>query len=41
MLIAEPTFLAKSFVLTPNVDADPEVSSAETAALFKASLILS
>ena len=41
MLIAEPIFLAKSFVLTPNVDAEPEVSSAETAALFNASLTLS
>ena len=29
MLIAEPIFLANSFVLTPKVDAEPEVSSAD------------
>ena len=41
VLIADPIFLAKSLELTPNVDADPEDSSAETAALLSASLILS
>ena len=38
--IAEPIFLANNLVLTPKVDAEPLLSSAETASLFNSSLIL-
>ena len=36
VLISEPIDLANNLVLTPKVEADPDDSSAETAALFKA-----